>query len=197
MPESTVMPPGTATAVPPGAPVQSQNIQPQQFPSPNIPPSATLKEGKPFYRLWSFWVTLFLIINASIFGGIWIYPYISPAVMVQDQVLGAVFQIQKVRVPEAGLLGIQVDVGGVPGTLLASSRLLIPDTYENFSLHLLGPEDLPPEALALIRPGTRIYVTLFKDLDNNENFNPSIDTEIVRDIFGRKVQSTFILKSTP
>jgi hypothetical protein len=194
MPAPAVLPSQPAAPV---TPVTASDI-PNTPPSGSAPPveDETVEEG-PVYKQWGFWITLFLLLNLIVFAYLWIIPLFSPLIVVKDQPIQASFRVSKVKVLEAGFVAIQSDIQGVPGPVLGFSNFLIPDTYSEFDISLLSPDQLPPEVLQSIIPGTKAYATLYIDSDKDGNFLPTSDNQISKDILGRKIQTFFIIQSLP
>lgn len=181
---------GTTTPTP-SVQAGTQPTAPVNLPSPapiSGVPTVPVEESPPVFKQWSFWITLFLLLNLLVFGYIWVLPIVSPPIVIEDQPIAARFHIKKLRAPTQGRIEIQIDTLGAPGLTIARSNLLIADTYTDFEISMEGEATLPPETVASIVGGTKAYVTFYKG---------ESDKEVVRDILGRKLQATFTIKSTP
>lgn len=199
MPENPVQntPVPTMNPVQPVNPAPATPAIPPVVPPPQSPPGEETIDERPVYKQWSFWITLFLLLNLIVFAYLWIVPLFSPLIVIKDQPIEATFRVDKVKVLEEGFVAIQADIQGVPGPVLGFSNFLIPDTYSDFDISLLTPEELPEEVLGSIKPGTKAYATLYIDVNRDGAFNPTIDNVIGKDILGRKVQTFFVIQSLP
>lgn len=179
---------------PPITPSGPQSVQPT--PQPPQPPTASNAGKNPFFSFW-FWGPLIFILNAAAIYWFLVYPRLGNFIDIPtgQQILSRQVHVNKVAVKEYASLIIErssQDLG--IGSRLAETGMLWPGTYKDFDLRLIVDEALTDDDLLReITPGV-VYATLYKDVDKDRFFNPDIDTEPVRDLFGNPVRVEFVIQ---
>lgn len=164
-------------------------------PEDSISVEAGVPAKTPFYRSFGFWAFVFFGINFIIAIYIWVAPLLSPPIVVKDQPLGTTFHIERVRVPSEGFLVFEAVWEHLPNLLLSRTSILPPDVYKDFDVALINKDVTPPEFLAQVPPNAIVFVSIYKDMNRDGSYNPEDDKEVLKDIFGRKLQTTFFLTS--
>lgn len=188
--------PQTPTPQPSVTPAQATIAQAP----PVLPEVATPEETPsetPFYLTFGFWAFILFLGNLLAVFFLWIYPLLLPPILTSDQPMGEKFHIQKARVNQNGFVVLKVDVVSAEGSstlVLASSEVLTPEVYEDFYVVRAAGEALPDDFLTRIPEGTVVKVGIYRDSDADGIFNPDIDQDIAKDVFGRKIQTTFFLR---
>lgn len=183
-----------------------QAVAPVSSPAPQVNPEPIIQnpqppeqpaEANPFYLTFGFWAFIFFLGNLIAIFFFWIYPLLSPPLVVENQPLGEGFSLKRARVTSPGFIALKVEVTGGQGpTILtiANSSLLTPDTYEDFYLSRQSKQTLPDEFLAAIKEGSSVSVAVYNDVNQDREFDPGADNSVMKDIFGRKIQTSFILE---
>lgn len=153
--------------------------------------------NNPFYLTFGFWAFMFFLVNLVVVFFLWIYPLLSPPLVVEDQPISATFNIKKLRITSQGFLVLSAEQTGENNDIyfgpVAKSPLLIPDTYEDFVIPIESGQTLEEFSVRL-KPNTIVKVAFYYDSDENGNFDFDTDITVHQDVFGRKLQGTFILR---
>ncbi len=190
---SNVVPPQPVnqTPYPPISAVPQASSLPQiQSPEPDA-------QGNPFYLTFGFWAFILFLGNLVTIFFLWFYPLLSPPLLIDDQPLGAGFYLRKVRVSAPGFVAFKVKIVGVEGPkilTIANSAVLTPDTYDDLFIPRIAREELPDEFLAGVDPGSSVSVALYSDTNGDGEVDTDTENMVMKDIFGRKVETTIILE---
>jgi hypothetical protein len=173
--------------------VPNPQIAPQEQPSfPPAVQSAPFRKRNIFSHWW-FWLLIFIIFMVTLsllFSWFFIYPKIGNQIVVNDQVIVGSIHVDKLSLNTRAFLVFQPqDKNGLQtpssDSYWGNTSLLFPDTYEDFDFPFVGETGLGPT------PVTIIFATLYKDVNNNRNYDFYEDTEALTDLSGKKIRVQF------
>jgi len=156
-----------------------------------IPQEKIVVEDSPaFYKNWLFWVFVVLISVLIIIVYFLANTFIIRPFSVSVNKDGGVPKIHVLQLdaPDSGFIVVQADDNGIPGNLYETSHFIVQDKYSDFFIPFTYDETNTQEFyLNLLSKGT-FYVSFYKDLNKNGNFDQSVDTVIPKDMFGKSFQ---------
>lgn len=162
----------------------------QSVPSQVVPQAPERKRN--IFSRWWFWLLILIITSFLLFSRFFIYPKIGNEIVITDQVINDSIHVDKLSLKTRAFLvfqpqDINIPLMPSPDISLANTSLLFPDTYQDFDFPFVGDTSLGP------RPGTYIiFATLYKDANNNRNYDIYEDTEVLTDLFGKKIRVQFL-----
>ena len=160
---------------------------------PQVVQSAPERKRNILSRWW-FWLLILLLTSFLLFSWFFIYPKIGNQIVVKDQVIEGSIHVDKLSLKTRAFLVFQPQDKNIPlmpspDIILGNTSLLFPDTYEDFDFPFVGDTSSGP------RVGTYIiFATFYKDVNNNRNYDLYEDTEVLTDLFGKKIRVQFIAK---
>ncbi len=161
--------------------------------TPNIEqplPLVEVEASPAFYKNWLFYVFVFLVLSLVVVVYFLATTFIIRPFSVSVSKDGGVPKIHVLRLdaPDSGFVVVQADDNGILGNLFETSHFIVQDKYSDFYIPFTYDETNTQEFyLNLLSKGT-FYVSFYKDVNKNGNFDQSVDTVIPKDMFGKSLQ---------
>ncbi|HET7098650.1 MAG TPA: hypothetical protein VFI61_00210 [Patescibacteria group bacterium] len=153
-----------------------------------LPPEQQIPSSGSFFKNWLFWIFIVFVLLLSFLVYDFVLPYFNNSFQADIQ-RGAKFSVhvKKLTVGSPSFVIVQREELGLPGDWLAFSPYLVPDSYKDFYLPIEANEMYTQEFLTNQMSNGIFYITVYKDNGDGE-FNKNMDTEILKDFYGRKLQ---------
>lgn len=173
-------------------PAQSVPVNPEQAQNPVQNEVAEEQEEpkKPIFKEWTFWLLVNLVIVLLIIGYFAVNQILLPPLSAKLEINGQTMKVHITRLnaPTLGFVAVQAELAGFPQDIINVSPQVPATSYRDIYIPINYDETHTFEYYTNMMNTTNVYVSFYKDVNGDHNYEQEIDTVIPRDILGRKMQ---------
>lgn len=151
-------------------------------------------EAVPIYKEWTFWMLVGLVLVLIVISYVYISSLLIPPISANLEIQGETIRVHvsKLTAPSEGFLVVQKEQSGFPGGLIDVSPPILPATYRDVYIPFNYDETSNFAYYSNLVATSKIFVTFYKDKDGNHVYDQATDTEVAKDVLGRRMQISIV-----